>query len=186
MGATLQFRRKKMITAKIQTQTRTIKVTCNNEKDHAISSLQNAVSTLKKEDGRCKFIVMEGGHEIYSWEYQPTIREEKKAAKAKKDPKYDYGFSIFVILKDESLDYDNIYNGEWFNSVREAREYMKEHGFSVSGYSIVYEYSVWNVENEYTYGFGIGFTREEAKENHNENLKYYDLALTKYGYIKEL
>ena len=32
-----------MITAKIETQTRTIEVACNNDKDHAISSLQNAV-----------------------------------------------------------------------------------------------------------------------------------------------
>jgi hypothetical protein len=176
-----------MITAKIQTQTRTIKVTCNNDKDHAISSLQNSVKLFTKEDGRCKFIVLSNEEEIYSWEYQPTIREEKKAAKAKQEPKYKYGSLIYVLRNGDELLYENLYDdAHSFDSVKEAREFMKERGYFTSGYQIVYEYGVSKADGSYDYGFGLGFTREEAKENLNENLKYYDLELTKYGYIKEL
>lgn len=182
-----------MITAKIQTQTRTIKVACNNDKDHAISSLQNSVKSLTKEDGRCKFIVLSNEEEIYSWEYQPTIREEKKAAnakkspKAKKEPKYQYGCVVYVLIYGKELQYENLYDdAHSFDSVKEAREFMKERGYSTFDYQIVYEYGVSRSDGSYDYGFGMGFTKEEAKENLNKNIKYYDLELTKYGYIKEL
>lgn len=167
-----------MITAKIQTETRTIEVSCNNDKDHAISSLQNSVKLLNKEDGRCNFIVLSNGEEIYSWYYQPTFREEKKPVKAKKEPKYEYGSIVYVLRNGEELLYENLYDdGHSFDSVKEAREFMKERGYSTSNYRIVYEYGVSSSDGKYDYGFGLGFTKEEAKENLNKSLAYYSLEL---------
>lgn len=175
-----------MITAKIETQTRTIEVACNNDKDHAISSLQNAVYKLTKEDGRCKFVVLSNAEEIYSWYYQPTIREEKKATKAKKEPNYEYGSVVYVLRNGEELRYENLYDdAHFFDSVKEAREFMKERGYSTSEYQIVYEYGVSRADGRCDFGFGLGFTREQAKANLNKSISYYGLELTKYGYIKE-
>lgn len=167
-----------MITAKIQTQTRTIKVACNNDKDHAISSLQNAVYNLNEEDGRCKFIVLSNGEEIYSWYYQPTFRKGKKPIKAKKEPKYELGYVVYILLNGKDLSYDNLYHDAiFFDSVKEAREFMKERGYSIYDYQIVYEYMVSDSKGACLYGTGLGFTKAEAKESLNRSLSYYSLKL---------
>ena len=132
-----------MITASIHTQVRIIDVPCENHKDKAISALQNAVGQLTVEDGRCRFVVNDRFHEIYSWSYQPTIREEiKKVKKERPVSPYILSSCIYVLLRGEELDYDNFYHGEIFNDTAEAHQYMKERGWSKHDYHIVYEYVV--------------------------------------------
>lgn len=173
-----------MITAKIESQVRTLKVACENNQDSAISALQGSVKNLTKEDGRCKFIVLKNGVEVYSWFYQPTIREEKQVTPKKKESKYEYGCSVYVLLNGCELNYNNFYHNEFFDSVAEAREYMKQDGWGSFDYRIVYEYIVTDLEGNSIYGTGLGFTKAEAKEELNKSLAYYNLEL-KNGYIKE-
>lgn len=185
-----------MITAKIKTQTRTIKVTCNNDKDHAISSLQNSVKLLTKEDGRCKFIVLSNEEEIYSWEYQPTIREdltqkEEKGVDVKEESKYEWGVVIYILKNGEELDWDNFYRDSWdcvvdFDDEKSAHEFMRKQGYDQSKYRLVYEYTVWEKDADWAYPCALGFTKKEARENMNINLKYYNLKLLANGKVKEL
>ena len=185
-----------MITAKIKTQTRTIKVTCNNDKAHAISSLQNSVKLLTKEDGRCKFIVLSHGREIYSWEYQPTFRsdlKQKGAGKvvAKEESKYEWGYVIYILKNGEEMDWDNFYRDSWdcvadFDDEKSAHEFMRKRGCSQSEYRLVYEYAVWEKGADWIYPCALGLTKKEARENLNINLKCYNLKLLANGKVKEL
>ena len=166
-----------MIKAIIKTQTRILEVPCRDNKEQAISSLHNAVSRLNKEDGRCRFIVLNNGAEIYSWSYQPTIRNEKKGVKVSKDPKYGWGCIVYILLNGKDLCYENFYHdAEFFSSVKDARVFMKERGFSAFDYRVVYEYSV-DGPNGTLIGAGLGFTKLEAKESLNKSLAYYNLEL---------
>lgn len=166
-----------MITARIITEVRQIEVKCENNKDNAISALQESVKQLTKEDGRCKFIVSDYYSEIYSWYYQPTFREEKtNKKKTTNESKYMVGLTIYVLLNGAELNLGNFFHDDKnFDSVAEARKYMKEKGYSSYEYKIVYEYSVSSTINECCYGFGLGFTRNEAKDNLNKSIKYYSL-----------
>ena len=104
-----------MITAYINTQIRKVNVPCENNKDKAVAALQQAVYTLTEEDGRCRFVVLDNGHEIYSWSYQPTFREEKKKKTVKKESKYEVGYVVYILLNGKELDYDNFYAEQcWF------------------------------------------------------------------------
>lgn len=177
-----------MITAKIITRTRTIDVPCLNDKNHAISKLQDSVSMLTEQDSRCRFVVFDGGHEVYSWYYQPTIRTDVKPAKCmtKKVSKYYLDCVIYILLAGEELSYTNLYHeGEVFNSVKEARSVMKERGYGIADYQIVYEYSVSDAEGT-DYGTGLGFTKDEAKARLNSALAYYNRQVMSNGTIKRL
>ena len=186
-----------MITAKIQTQTRTIEVPCKNDKDSAISSLQNSVKSLTKEDGRCKFIVLSDGEEIYSWEYQPTFRsdlkqkEENKVVVKEEESKYECGISIYILRNGEEMDWDNFYRDSWdcvadFDDEKSAHEFMRKRGYSQSEYRLVYEYAVWEKGADWIYPCALGLTKKEARENMNINLKCYNLKLLANGKVKEL
>lgn len=176
-----------MITARIHTQIRIIDVPCENDKDKAISALQKAVYQLTVEDGRCWFVVNNCGHEIYSWSYQPTFREEKKKKTVKKESKYVVGLIVYILLNGEELSYDNFYDdGTYFDTVAKAREFMKERGYGKYDYQVVYEYTVSSRDGNNDYGFGLGFTKAEAKEQLNRNLKYYNLEVKPNGTIKEI
>ena len=176
-----------MITASIYTQVRKMDVPCRNNKEKAISALQNAVYKLTVEDGRCRFVVYESGQEIYSWSYQPTIRkEEKKAVKERPISLYVLSSCIYVLLKDDELNYDNLYHeAESFDSAAEAHQFMKERGWNKYDYHIVYEYIVDSRNQDCIYGTGLGFTKAEAKEQLNRNLEYYNIEVKKNGTIKE-
>lgn len=168
------------VTAIIQTQARNIKVTCPNDKNEAISCLQNSVHLLNQADGRCKFVVLEDGYETYSWSYQPTFREEKTKVITKKDKSYILSCVYYILLNSEELAYSNLYRDSiCFQSISEARQYMKEKGYSKNDYSIVYEYAADSSNSDENYGFGIGLTRKEAKERINESLSYYGLKSVK-------
>lgn len=175
-----------MITASIYTQVRKMDVPCRNNKDKAISALQDAIYKLTVEDGRCRFVVYESGQEIYSWSYQPTIREEKKKKTVKKESKYVVDYIVYILLNGKELDYDNFYaDGTYFDTVAKAREFMKERGWSKYDYQVVYEYAVSSRDGRNDYGFGLGFTKAEAKEKLNRNLEYYNIEVRKNGTIKE-
>lgn len=176
-----------MITARIETQVRTIPVTCDNNRDKAISALQNAVYSLTEEDGRCRFVVTEQGHDIYEWSYQPTFRKEvKKVKKDRPVSPYILSSCIYVLLADKELSYDNLYHeGEIFNNVAEAHQFMKERGWSKNDYRIVYEYVVEGRNQDCIYGTGLGFTKAEAKEQLNRELDYYNMEVKNNGTIKE-
>ena len=119
-----------MIRADIHTAVRTINVPCENDRDKAVTALQDAVGRLTVEDGRCRFTVTQDGSEVYSWSYQPTIREEKKKT-VKKESKYVVGSVVYVLLNGEELNYDNLYaDGAFFDTVAKAREFMKERGWA--------------------------------------------------------
>lgn len=178
-----------MITARIKTQTREINLkNIYQTHDAAIDALQNAVYSLTPEDGRCYFFVLNNGNEIYSWNYQPTFPEGPVNKMVKKpESKYICYLVYYVLLNGLELAYDNLYHdSQSFDSVKEARAYMKKHGWDCSEYQIVYEYSVDGLKDEYTYGWGMGFTREEAREKLNQSIGYYNLKLLKNGMIKEL
>ena len=177
-----------MIRADIHTAVRTINVPCENDRDKAVTALQDAVGQLTVEDGRCRFIVTQDGSEVYSWSYQPTIREEVKRIK-KERPVSPYILSscIYVLLVDKELCYDNLYHeAEDFNSAAEAHQFMKERGWSKYDYRIVYEYVVEDRSQDCIYGTGLGFTKAEAKEQLNCDLKYYHIEVTKNGIVKDL
>lgn len=177
-----------MITANIHTQIRVIDIPCENHKDRAICALQNAVHQLTIEDGRCRFVVNDCGHEIYSWSYQPTIRRDIK--KVKKDGSispYILSSCIYVLLKDEELNYENLYHeAESFDSAAEAHQFMKERGWKKYDYHIVYEYVLEARNQDCIYGTGLGFTKTESKEQLNRNLKYYNIELKINGKVREL
>ena len=186
-----------MITARIETRTRVIPVDTPNDKDAAISRLQNAVCTLIPEDGRCRFVVLDSDHDkvLYSWYYQPTFRQDLAvgaAAEPSEDSSaYDWGIVFYVLRKGEELNYDNFYKNDWgtqadFDYEKSAHDYMRKRGYGRDEYNIVYEYSVWGINDEYTYGFGLGLTKKEARENLNENLAYYHLKLLANGKVKEI
>lgn len=173
--------------AYIETQTRTVKVGEEETKDAAISALQNAVYSLKPEDGRCRFVVKQVGRVVYSWEYQPTFRETPvKKTRKKAEPKYICNLVYYVLLNGMELTYENLYHdAQSFDSVSEAREYMKENGWGRYDYRIVYEYSVDAAAGDDNYGFGMGLTREEAREKLNQSIGYYSLVY-KNGKVSEI
>ena len=175
-----------MITACIHTQIRTVNVPCDNDRNKAIAALQQSVFDITKEDGRCKFVVSEWGTEVYSWEYQPTFREEKKKVVVKKEPEYCYDYVIYILLNGKELDYDNFYaEGQYFNLAVQAHEFMKERGYRRYDYKLVYEYGASSIDGKHDYGFGLGFTKTEAIEKLNQSLSYYNLQL-KNGQIREI
>lgn len=188
-----------MITARIETQTRIIPVNTPNDKDEAIKRLQDAVYTLTSEDGRCRFVVMDKdhNHEIYSWEYQPTFRpdlvkkEVEKVDVKEEESKYAWGLICYILKKGKELDYDNLYRDEWdipveFDEEKDAHNFMKAKGYGKCEYNIVYEYSVWPKDEDWTCGFGQGFTKKEAREDLNKGLECYHLKLLANGKVKEL
>lgn len=177
-----------MITAKINTQIRTLVIPCDDDRNKAISALQDAVYKLTVEDGRCHFIVLNNGAEIYSWHYQPTIREViKKVKKERPISPYLLSSCIYVLLKGDELNYENLYHeAEPFDSAVEAHLFMKEKGWKKYDYHIVYEYIVEDRVKDCIYGTGLGFTKVEAKEALNQNLEYYEIEVKSNGTIKEL
>lgn len=177
-----------MITARIETQVRTMSVACENDRDKAISALQDSVCRLTEEDGRCRFIVTDQGHDVYEWTYQPTFRKEVKKAKSER-PVSNYMLSscIYVLLADKELHYENLYHeAESFDSAADAHQFMKERGWNKSDYRIVYEYVVEGREQDCIYGTGLGFTKAEAKEELNRELEYYHMEVNKCGKIREI
>lgn len=189
-----------MITAYIKTQVRTIQVPCADNRDKAIEALQNAVYSLNSEDGRCRFVVLDKNHnhEIYSWEYQPTFRpdlvkkEAEKVDVKEEKSKYDWGYIIYILKNGKEMDWDNFYRDSWdcvvdFDDEKSAHEFMRKRGYDQTEYRLVYEYCVWpEYDNSIVYGFGKGFTKKEARENLNKDLKYYSLKLLANGKVKEL
>lgn len=186
-----------MITACIHTQIRTVNVPCDNDRNKAIAALQQSVFDLTKEDGRCKFVVSEWGTEVYSWEYQPTFREDLEVKESKKveakepESKYDWGLIYYILKKGKELDYDNLYRDEWdipveFDEEKDAHNFMKAKGYSKYEYNIVYEYSVWPKDEDWVCGFGRGLTKKEAREDLNKGLEYYHLKLLANGKVKEI
>ena len=185
-----------MITAKIKTKTREIDIPCPNDKDKAILSLQDSVSRLTKEDGRCRFIILSCGIEIYSWEYHPTFREdlaqkEEKVIDVKEESKYEWGVVIYILKNGEELDWDNFYRDSWdcvvdFDDEKSAHEFMRKRGYDQTEYRLVYEYAVWEKGADTTYPPELGFSQKEARKNLNINLKHYNLKLLANGKVKEL
>ena len=185
-----------MYTATIHTQTRTFKVSKESSRDKAIEVLQQAVYTLTEEDGRCRFVVSFFGEEVYSWEYQPTFRpdlmqKEEEKVEAVEESKYDWGLIYYILKKGKELDYDNLYRDGWdipveFDEEKDAHNFMKAKGYSKCEYNIVYEYSVWPKDEDWTCGFGQGLTKKEAREDLNKGLEYYHLKLLANGKVKEL
>lgn len=193
-----------MIKANIHTATRIIDIPCADDRNQAISALQNAVSQLTEEDGRCRFVVLDNDHnkEIYSWEYQPTFRKdlemkkEKKAAKVsvtveEKESNYEWAVVYYILKNGKELDYDNFYRDEFdcakaFDDKKSAHEFMKERGYGQHEYSLVYEYCVWPKDKDTVCSFGLGLTEKEARKDLNDGLKYYDLKLLANKKIKEL
>lgn len=177
-----------MITGRIHTQIRTIDVPCGDNKDKAVSALQNAVYQLTVEDGRCRFVVNDWGQEIYSWTYQPTIRKEiKKVKKERPVSPYILSLCVYVLLRGQELNYDNLYHeAEMFDNADKAHQFMKERGWTKRDYHIVYEYVVDGVDEDCIYGTGLGLTKAEAKEQLNRNLEYYHIEVKKNGTIKDI
>lgn len=178
-----------MYSATIHTAIRQIPLGKQESKEKAIEALQQAVYKLAEEDGRCRFVVSFFGEEVYSWDYQPTFRKDlkKKVKKnaVKKEPKYFLGYVIYVLLNGEELSYDNFYaDGEFFDSAIQVHEFMKERGYGKSNYRLVYEYGLSDDSGDY--GFGMGFTKTEAKEKLNERIAEYGLVVMPNGKIKEL
>ena len=187
-----------MITAIIHTENRKIDLGRQVSKDKAINALQQAVYTLTEADGRCRFVVMDAdhNHEIYSWEYQPTLRpdlmqKEEKKVEEVEESKYDWGLIYYILKKGKELDYDNLYRDEWdipveFDEEKDAHNFMKAKGYSKYEYNIVYEYSVWPKDEDWVCGFGQGLTKKEAREDLNKGLEYYHLKLLANGKVKEI
>ena len=188
-----------MITALIETQVRTIQVPCINNRDKAIEALQNAVCSLNPEDGKCRFVVMEKDHnqEIYSWFYQPTFRfdleqkENKKGEMKEQESKYEWGLVCYILKKGKELDYDNLYKDGYdcqvsFDDEKDAQEFMREKGYGQDEYDIVYEYTVWEKDADWTYPCALGLSKKEAREKLNKNIEYYNLKLLGNGKVKEL
>lgn len=179
-----------MVTAKIETQIRTILIQCSDLKN-AISTLQGYVINLLPDDGRCRFAVLRNCVEIYSWTYKPTFREPSLISREedKEDEKDEYINSIvyYVLIKGNELLYDNLYhNAQIFDSITELHSYMKEMGYSKSEYNVIYELSVESATHDEVYGFGLGFTKEEARVNVNKDVAYYGLKVLKNDKVKEL
>ena len=189
-----------MITAIIHTENRKIALGRQESKDKAINALQQAVYTLTEADGRCRFVVMDAdhNHEIYSWEYQPTFRpdlvkkEVEKVDVKEEESKYDWGYVIYILKNGKEMDWDNFYRDSWdcvveFDDEKSAHEFMKKRGYDQTEYRLVYEYCVWpKYDDSIVYGFGKGFTKKEARENLNKDLKYYSLKLLANGKVKEI
>lgn len=177
-----------MITARIETQVHTLPVRCESSREKAISALQDAVCKLTEEDGRCKFVVDENGHIVYHWFYQPTFRKEvKKVERKRTESPYILTSCIYILLSDKELCYENLYHeAENFNSTVEAHRFMKERGWNKCDYHIAHEYIVEDRTEDCIYGTGLGFTKAEAKEALNRNLKYYEIEVTKNGTIKNI
>lgn len=176
-----------MYSATIHTAIRQIPLGKQESKEKAIEALQQAVYKLNEEDGRCRFVVSFFGEEVYSWEYQPTFRKGlKKKAKntaVKKEPKYFLGYIIYVLLNGKELDWGNFYaDAQIFDKAVQAHEFMKERGYGKHDYRLVYEYSLSDDRGDY--GFGMGFTKSEAKEKLNERIAVYGLVVMKNGTIK--
>lgn len=181
-----------MITARIETQKRVIPIECGNNQESAISALQNSVHELNKEDGRCRFVVLDNGTEIHSWEYQPTFRPDLKTEshteteKPTEEEKYLVGLCCYILLNGKSVEYDNFYmDGKDFDDAKAAHAFMKERGYSRSEYRVVYEYCVSNISGSTTYGFGMGFSKETARLNLNKDLAYYQMKMMKNGQVKD-
>lgn len=173
-----------MVTAKIETQIRTILIQCPDLKN-AISTLQGYVINLLPDDGRCRFAVLQNCIEIYSWTYKPTFREPLPIEN--KEEKYISCIVYYVLTKGNELLYDNLYhNAQIFDTITELHSYMKEMGYSKSEYNVIYELSVESATHDAAYGFGLGFTKEEARINVNKNVSYYNLKVLKNGKVKEL
>ena len=188
-----------MITAYIKTQVRKIQVPCADNRDKAIEALQNAVYSLNSEDGRCRFVVLDKNHnqEIYSWEYQPTFRpdlvkkEVEKVDVKEEESKYDWGCVIYILKNGKEMDWDNFYRDSWdcvvdFDDEKSAHEFMRKRGYDQTEYRLVYEYTVWEKGADTTYPPELGFTKKEARENLNINLKHYNLKLLANGKVKEI
>lgn len=188
-----------MIRANIHTAVRVINVPCVNDRKQAISALQEAVSQLTPEDGRCRFVVSDSDHnkEIYSWEYQPTFRpdlvkkEAEKVVVKEEESKYDWGYVIYILKNGEEMDWDNFYRDSWdcvadFDDEKSAHEFMRKRGYDQTEYRLVYEYAVWEKGADTTYPPELGFTKKEARKNLNINLKHYNLKLLANGKVKEL
>lgn len=173
-----------MVTAKIETQIRTILIQCPDLKN-AVSTLQGCVINLLPDDGRCRFAVLRNGAEIYSWTYKPTFREPLPIAH--EEEKYTSCMVYYVLLEGNELLYDNLYhNAQIFDTITELHSYMKEMGYSKSEYNVIYELSVESATHDEVYGFGLGFTKEEARTNANKDVSYYNLKVLKNGKVKEL
>ena len=193
-----------MIRANIHTAVRVINVPCTNDRKQAISALQEAVSQLTPEDGRCRFVVSDSDHnqEIYSWEYQPTFRKdlemkkEKEATKVSKtaeeeESNYEWALVYYILKNGKELDYDNFYRDEFdcakdFDDEKSAHKFMKERGYGPHEYSLVYEYCVWPKDKDTVCSFGLGLTEKEARKDLNDGLKSYNLKLLANREIKEL
>ena len=110
----------------------------------------------------------------------------------KEESNYEWGFIIYILKNGQELDYDNLYRDSWdciveFDDEKSAHEFMKKRCYNHDEYRLVYEYSVWPKDNDkVTYGLGKGFTKKEARENLNKDLKYYNLKLLANGKVKEL
>lgn len=188
-----------MIRANIHTAVRVINVPCTNDRKQAISALQAAVSQLTPEDGRCRFVVSDSDHdkEIYSWEYQPTFREDLKEERTNpeeekgKESNYEWSLVYYILKNGKEFDYDNLYKNEWdlaaeFDEEKTAHNFMKGKGYGRHEYRIVYEYEVHPKNEDWICGTGMGLTRKEARETLNKNLEYYHLKLLANGKVKEL
>lgn len=173
-----------MVTAKIETQIRTILMQCPDLKN-AISTLQGYVINLLPDDGECRFAVLRNCIEIYSWTYKPTFREPLLIVH--EEEKYISCIVYYVLIKGNELLYDNLYhNAQIFDSITELHSYMKEMGYSKSEYNVIYELSVESATHDEVYGFGLGFTKEEARVNVNKDVAYYGLKVLKNDKVKEL
>ena len=191
-----------MIKANIHTATRIIDIPCADDRNQAISALQNAVSQLTEEDGRCRFVVLDNNKEISSWEYQPTFRKdlemkkEKEAAKVsvtvkEEESNYEWALVYYILKNGEEMDWDNFYRDSWdcvvdFDDEKSAHKFMKERGYGPHEYSLVYEYCVWPKNKDTVCSFGLGLTEKEARKDLNDGLKSYNLKLLANRKIKEL
>lgn len=103
-----------------------------------------------------------------------------------KKSKYELECLVYILLNGKELQHQNFYyDGICFSTVAEAREFMKNRGYSNYEYSVVYEYIVSSINGDCIYGSGLGFSKEEAKQSLNKSISYYCMELTKYGKIKD-
>lgn len=181
-----------MLTARIETESRQVPVKAEKDIDGTIRNLQKAVSSLRPEDGRCRFIICEDDEMVCSWSYSPAFREtgEVEVKKMEKSG-YVVNLKFFVLLNGLGLCRTNFYRDDEggvvdFDDVKAAHAFMKERGYSRSEYRVVYEYCVSNISGNSVYGFGLGFSEEEARENLNESLSNHALKLLENQMVEEV
>lgn len=181
-----------MLTARIETESRQVPVKAEKDIDGTIRNLQEAVSSLRPEDGRCRFIICEDDEMVCSWSYSPAFREtgEVEVKKMEKSG-YVVNLKFFVLLNGLGLCRTNFYRDDEggvvdFDDVKAAHAFMKERGYSRSEYRVVYEYCVSNISGNSVYGFGLGFSEEEARENLNESLSNHALKLLENQMVEEV